>query len=105
MKTGTVVLGDDKEYTMTTLNVKDLIEIQDKFKSISVDSTQLENVVYWIYLSIRKHHKDMTLDQLYELLDAPFIATKGFEKIFEVMSKLNGWDTLPKNAPSPVQKA
>lgn len=101
-KTEVIKLADGKEYTLTTLNVGDLIELEEKFGSIEVDTNKTKNMIYWIFLSIKKVHKDMTLEALYELIDAPFLIGNGMQGIFETLGRLNGWDKVPKNALSPV---
>ena len=103
-KTEVIQLADGKDYTMTTLNVGDLIEIEEKFGSIVIDTAKTKNIIYWLYLSLKKAHKDMTIEQLYELIDAPFISSNSMAKIFETMSKLNGWATDSKNVVSPAEK-
>ena len=103
-KTEAIKFADGKEYTLTTLNVGDLIEIEEKFGNIQVDTAHTKNIMYWLWLSIKKANPDMKLEDLYELVDAPFIAGNGMQKVFETMSRLNGWDKVAdsKNAPSPA---
>ena len=106
-KTEVIKLADDKEYTMTTLNVGDLIEIEEKFGSITIDISKTKNIMHWLWASLKKQHKDMTIEELYELVDAPFIASNSMGKIFESMSRLNGWDKMStdsKNESSPAEK-
>ena len=104
MKTEKIRLGDGNEYEVGVLNVGDLIEIEDKFGETQINTAQIKNVNYWLWLSIRKCNKDMGLEKLYELIDAPFIASGGMDSIFKVISKLNGWDKASKNVESPVKE-
>jgi len=99
-KTETIKLSDGKDYTMTTLNVGDLIEIEEKFGSTDIDTSKTKNNIYWLWLSLKKAHKDMKLEDLYELIDANFISKNGLTDIFTVMSRLNGWDKVSKNVES-----
>ena len=97
-----IMLGDNKEYTISTMNVGDLIDIEKKFGTTQLDSGKIEQVMYWIYLGLKKGNKDMTLDNLYTLIDAPFMAGPGMQKLFDALAKVNEWDTVAKNAPGPV---
>lgn len=102
-KTDVIKLADEKEYTVSTLNVGDLIEIEKKYGSLSVDITKVEAIIYWLWLGIKKAHKELKLEELYELIDAPYISDGGLEKVFKVMSALNGWDkTTDPNVESPA---
>jgi hypothetical protein len=99
----TIKLADNKEYQLSPFNVGDLIEIEKKYGNIELDSNKIEPVIYYLWLSIKKKHKDITLDKLYELIDMPFMSEGGLNKTFGLLSKLNGWDKL-KNVTSPVEK-
>lgn len=104
-KTATVKLADGKDYIISTLTVGDLIEVEKKFGSLQIDIAKTENVIFWLWLSIKRHHKDLTLEGLYELIDAPFIAEGKMQGIFDAMSQINGWDKISeKNSPSPAEE-
>ena len=45
---------------------------------------------------------EITKKKLYELIDAPFLAGTGMTSLFNALSRVNGWDKLPKNAVSPA---
>ena len=100
-----VKLADNNEYTISTLNVGDLIEVEKKYGSTVLDTKSIEQMIYWVFLAIRKTDKDMTLEKLYTLIDAPFITNGGVVILFETLSKVNGWDKLVKNEHSPVETA
>lgn len=106
METAKVKLADNSEYTISSLTVGDLIEVEKKFGSLTVDTAKIENIVFWIWLSLKRNHKEMTLEKLYDLIDAPFMSSDGLTKIFEIMTKLNGWDKVGtvKNALSPAEE-
>jgi len=105
MRTDKITLGDGKEYIVTEYDVGDFIALEEKYGSLQIDSTKIGPVIYWFWLAVRKHHKDMKLEDLYKLLPASFIFTKGgTEKIMNVLSSVNGWDEQLKNVPSPVEK-
>ena len=103
-KTEVIQLADENEYTLTTLNVGDLIAIEEEFGDITINTAKTKNVMYWLWLSVKKVHKDMTLDELYELIDTPFLGENGLTKIIESMIRLNGWDKISKNVESLVEK-
>ena len=67
-----------------------------------MDSGSIEQMIFWVYLALRRKHSDMTVDKLYELIDAPFLAGTGMTSLFNALSRVNGWDKLPKNAVSPA---
>lgn len=97
-----IKLGDGQDYKIAPFNVGDLISIEKRFGSTTLDSTKLEPMVYWLYLAVKKNNKDMTIEQLYEKLDMPFLNKGGMQKVFEALSELNEWGKDSKNAPSPV---
>ena len=99
-----IQLADDKGYTISTLNMGDLVEIEKKFGSLQVDMNKIENITYWLWLALRKEQPDMKINDLYSLIDAPFIASGKMNAVFESLSKVNGWDKMPKNEPSPAGK-
>ena len=99
-----IKLADGKEYTMKPFNVGDFIEIEKKFGNLTLEQDKIEPIIYWFWLAVKKNNKELTLEKLYELIDAPFIANNGLTDIFETMSKINGWDKLPKNGISPAAK-
>ena len=103
-KTSKITLADGKEYTLTTLNVGDLIEIEKKFGSIEINMGKVENIVYWIWLSIKEEHKQTTLEDLYKLIDMPFIADGGVDKLFVALSSINNLDKVSKNVESPAEE-
>lgn len=103
-KTEIIKLADGKDYSISTLNVGDLIEIEKKFGSLEINIVKTENMIYWLWLSIKKEQKDLTLEGLYELIDTPFIAEGKMNEIFNALSRVNGWDKLPKNVVSPAEK-
>ena len=96
-----VRLADNNEYTISTLNVGDLIEVEKKYGSTVLDTKSIEQMIYWVYLAIKKTDKDITIEKLYELIDAPFITQGGMTLLFDSLAKVNGWDRLPKNVHSP----
>ena len=101
-----VKLSNGQEYVITTLDVGDLIEVEKKFGSTTLNSGSMEQMVFWAYLALRKQHKDMTLEKLYKLMDAPFITNGGLTELFAKMTHVNGWDQLVKNEGSPaIQKS
>ena len=103
MKTEKIVLGDGKEYTIGEFNVGDFVQIEEKYGSLTLDQTKMGPMLFWFWLAIKKCHKDMTLEQLYELMPASFV-TKGISNVFTVMAKLNGWNAEEsKNDQSPVE--
>ena len=105
MKTRTIKLSDNNDYTITSLTVGDLIEVEKKFGSLEINTARLENIVFWLWLSIRRKHKDMTIEKLYDLIDMPFVSEGKLIQVFNVMNELNGWDKVSeKNAPSPVKE-
>ena len=104
MKTEKITLGDGKEYSIGEFDVGDFIQIEEKYGNLQLDSTKMGPMIFWFWLAIKKCSKDMTIEKLYELMPASFMAN-GMVKIFAVMSKLNGWSTEEaKNVPSPVEK-
>ena len=108
MKTAKVLLGDDKEYTITEFDVGDFIKIEEKYGSINLTEGKIEPIMYWTWLALRKSNKNLTLEQFYSLIPASYVTDgKGISGLFETLSKLNGWDkkeTPSKNAPSPVEE-
>jgi len=105
MKTEKIILGDGKEYSIGAFNVGDFIEIEKKFGSVSLQADKMEPMIFWFWLAIKKCNDSMKLKDLYELIDAPFISNGGMAKLFDAMSKLNGWDKTTKNEDSPVKVA
>jgi len=99
-----IVLADGKEYVIKPFNVGDFIEIEKKFGNLQLNTEKIEPVIFWLWLAVRKVHKDLTLEKLYELIDAPFIANEGIVNVFEKLTKLNAWDKIPKNVVSPAEK-
>ena len=97
-----VKLADNNEYTISTLNIGDLIEVEKKYGSTVLDTKSMEQMIFWVFLAIRKTNKDITIDKLYELIDAPFLTGDGITTLFNSLSKVNGWDKLVKNEHSPV---
>ena len=103
IKTEKITLGDGKEYTIGEFNVGDFVQIEEKYGSLQLDSKKMGPMMFWFWLAIKKCHKDMTLEKLYELMPASFV-NKGITDIFAVMSKLNGWTSEEsKNDQSPVE--
>ena len=98
-----VKLADNNEYTISTLNVGDLIAVEKKYGNTVLDTKSMEQMIFWVYLAIKKTNKDMTIEKLYDLIDAPFMTSGGMILLFESLSKVNGWDKLEKNAHSPVE--
>lgn len=102
-----IVLGDGKEYTLSSFNIGDFVEIEEQFGSVDLDTTKMKTTVYWIFLAIKKKHKELTLEGLYELITAAYISDGGIIKLLGIMSRLNGWDKNAdkdaniKNAPAP----
>jgi len=99
-KTKVVKLADGNEYIICPFNVGDFIEIEKKFGNLTLEQGKIEPVIFWFWLAVRKKHKDITLEKLYELIDAPFISDGGINNMFEKLSELNGW-TESKNVQPP----
>ena len=108
MKTDKVVLGDSKEYTISIFNVGDLIAIEEKYGTMQVSMEKMEPMLFWLYLSLKKEHKELTQEKLYELVDIKFIQDGKLNDIFTKLVKLNGWDKQEadkgKNGSSPAKK-
>lgn len=102
-KTDVIKLGDGQEYTISVFNVGDFIQIEKKYGSLSLDSSKIEPIIFWLWLAIKKTHKDITLEGLYELIDSIFISKGGVNTIVEKMSTLNGWEAV-KNVVTPEVK-
>jgi hypothetical protein len=103
IKTASVKMGDGNDYVVSSFNVGDFIDLEKKYGSLQLESTKLEPIMYWFWLAIRKNHKDMTIEKLYELVDTEFMANNGIAKMFDTMNSLNGWGTTEKNAVSPAK--
>jgi hypothetical protein len=95
------IVIDGKEFVLSPLNVGDLIAIEKQFGSLQLDTTKFENIVYYVWLSLKKK-SPMTLEQFYEVVTVPFISKGGLIEIFQKLAKLNGWDTLPNEKASTV---
>lgn len=108
MKTDKVVLGDTKEYTITIFDVGDLIAIEEKYGTMQVAMDKMEPMLFWLYLSLKKIHKELTQEKLYELVDIKFIQDGRLNDIFTKLVKLNGWDSVEgkevKNDSGPAKK-
>ena len=98
----TIQLADGKNYQLSAYDVGDLIEIEKKFGTVEMTANKIEPVIFYLWLSLKKEHKDMTLNQLYKLIDMKFMGQGGLNSIFDLLSKLNGWDKL-KNESSPTK--
>lgn len=105
MKTDKIKLGDNREYTISEFDIGDFVAIEDKYGSLQLQTNKIGPITFWLWLAIRKSHKDLTLEKLYKLIPASFITDGGINKIFDSLSRLNGWDTEEsKNGVSPVEK-
>ena len=100
MKTDIIKL-DDGEYTISEFTVGDFIEIEKKFGNLTLEQDKLEPIMYWLWLAIKRNHKDMILEKLYELVPASFISSGGLANIFDKLSELNDWKTPSKKVVSP----
>lgn len=99
-KTRTVKLGDEQNYNIGVFTVGDLIDIEKRYGKVDLASDKIEPIIYWFWLALKHCHKEITLEKLYELIDAPFISGGGLALLFTTMSELNGWDKT-KNAVTP----
>ena len=99
-----IVLGNGREYTIKPFHVGDFIEIEKKFGKLDLEKDKIEPVIFWFWLAVRKVHKELTLEKLYELVDAPFIADGGINKVISKLSKINKWDKAVKNVVSPPKE-
>jgi len=96
-----IKLGDSQEYEISTFNVGDLIDVEKKFGSFQLDATKLESTIYWFWLALKKKHKDITLEKLYDLIDTPFMTKGGLVEVIGALTRVNEWDKLPKNDQAP----
>ena len=103
MKKDTIQLSGGT-YTISEFTVGDFIEIEKKFGSLQLDQNKIEPTMFWFWLALKKNHKDTTLEKLYDMVPASFIADGGLAKIFDKLTELNGWDKLPKNEGGPASK-
>lgn len=103
---GKIVLGDGKEYTVRSYTIGDFIEIEKKYGSLKLEQDKMEPTIFWFWLAIRKAHKDMTLENLYDLIDMKFINNGGLQKITDAMTSVNDWqtETDSKNPLSPTKE-
>lgn len=98
-KTSVIKLADGQDYIIGVFNVGDLIEIEKKYGKMELAPDKIEPIVFWLWLAIRKNHKEMTQEKLYDLIDAPFISNGGLANLFGALSQLNGWtSSQEKNA-------
>lgn len=99
-----IVLGDGKEYSLTEYDIGDFITIEEKFGTVAMTQGNMKQMMYWLHIALGKEHP-MTIEDMYKLIPASFVSDKGVEKVFQALSKLNGWDTVDqKNEVSLVEK-
>ncbi len=104
MKTETIKLADGNDYKLSPLNMGDLIEIEEKLGSIEVNMNNIKSIAFWLWLSLKKENKDLTLENSYKLIDMPFIVDGNMESVIKAILKLNGMDKVSKNVESPVKE-
>lgn len=104
-RTTIIKLADGVDHKLSSLNLGDMIEIEKKFGSLSMDTDKVESIAYWIWLSLKKEDPTLTLEQSYELIDMPFMAGGGTEKVILAITKINGMDKQSKNVESPVKES
>lgn len=105
MKKESFKLSNGKEFILTEYSLGDFVEIEKKFGTVKLDETKIEPMLFWLWLAIRKEHKDIKLLDLYELIPASAIADGTLARAFTILAKLNDWDKQnEKNVKSPVVK-
>lgn len=97
-------LGDGQEYFVSTLNLGDLKLIKKRFGTTNIKTDDLEQVSYWIFLSVKKKHPDISEEILDTLLDIPFINSEGYINLLSAISKVNGVEKNAKNQEAPSEK-
>jgi len=103
-KTTLIKLADGNEHKLSSLNLGDMIDIEKTFGSLEMDTKRIESIAYWIWLSLKKDNPNLSLEQSYELIDMPFMADGGTERVILAITKINGMDKAAKNVESPVEE-
>ena len=91
----------NKEYELSVMSVKDLLEIEKKYGTLNLAVDKIENVMFYLWLSIKKKNP-IEFDAFCESITVRDMSSGMLNTAFEKLAILNGWNTLKNEVASPV---